>query len=50
MNQSSCIALVGDRDVFAGMQMMKRDRAGIAFGGRGLQRVAGAEKKKARHA
>ena len=39
----TAVALEGDGDVFAGVEMMEGERAGVAFGAGVLQRVVGAE-------
>ena len=46
----AAVALEGDGDVFAGVQMMEGKRAGVAFGAGILQRVVGAEHEEAGHA
>jgi hypothetical protein len=41
----TAIALEGDGDVFAGVEMMEGEGAGVAFGAGVLQRVVGAKHK-----
>ena len=43
----TAVTLVGDGDVFAGVNVMERERARVAFGDRGLQRHAGGEQENA---
>ena len=46
----AAVALEGDGDVFAGMDVMEGEGAGVAFGDRVLQRVVGGEQEQAGHA